>query len=183
VTTTPRARIIDGQVYDAGLEARRIIAEARAEAERIRQRARDEGLAQAQAEVAPLMLRARREAQRLLDRAHHDIVALAVRIAERLVRRSLALDPEIVADIAEAAIAAAGPREELVVRLHPDDLAALEARDCNGSALLRARCHLRVQPDAGVGRGGCIVDSPAGSVDARLATQLAAIERALLEGP
>lgn len=63
-------------------------------------------------------------------------------------------------------------REQVVVRLHPDDFALLQA----GEEGLADHC----RADAGIELGGCIVDSGSGSLDARLETQLTGLRDTLL---
>ena len=88
------------------------------------------------------------------------------------------VDPSAMVDIAREALEAARARAGVVtLRVHPDDWAAVEAaRPVLASRLARA-VELRLVPDAAVGRHGCVVDSPAGRLDARLESQLAALER------
>ena len=82
-------------------------------------------------------------------------------------------------DIAAAALGQAGAPHDVLLRIHPDDLKALE----RGRPRLLQRCahaevvHLRADPS--VSRGSCIVETELGTVDARLPLQLEAIERAL----
>jgi flagellar biosynthesis/type III secretory pathway protein FliH len=69
------------------------------------------------------------------------------------------------------------------LRCHPDDLELLE----RGRPRLLERCRsagaLQLEADERIARGGCVVESELGSVDARLAVQLDAIERALRGEP
>ncbi len=74
-------------------------------------------------------------------------------------------------DAVRAAIAATREREQLVVRLHPDDAALLKGDADDGA--------LRISADPAVALGGCIVDGPGGSLDARFETQLEALGAAL----
>lgn len=70
--------------------------------------------------------------------------------------------------------ALAGSREQLTVRLHPDDVALLgPAQDKHAEAP-------RLVADATIKLGGCIVDSTRGSLDARFETQLELLGAALL---
>lgn len=78
---------------------------------------------------------------------------------------------EAVKDVVRAAAAATREREQLVVRLHPDDAALLED-GADGAAM-------RVIADPSVVAGGCIIDSPGGSLDARFETQLDSLGAAL----
>jgi flagellar biosynthesis/type III secretory pathway protein FliH len=76
-----------------------------------------------------------------------------------------------VQDVVCAAIAAMRGREQLVVRLHPDDAALLKG-DADGGML-------RISADPAVVLGGCVVDGPGGSLDARFETQLEVLGAAL----
>ncbi len=175
------ARVIDGAVYDAKSEAAKIVADAHAEAEQIREDARVAGRAEGKAEVAALLTRGRREQDRRVAASEDQIRTLAVRIAERILRRELTLDPHSVVGIAKAALQEARGRHDFVLRVHPEDVGALDAEKPGLLARLSVSAHILVRADESITRGGCVVESEVGTVDARLETQLAAIARALAE--
>ncbi|HJZ86950.1 MAG TPA: FliH/SctL family protein [Polyangia bacterium] len=175
--------VVSAVVFDARTEAQRILAQARQEAEALRERARaegrEEGRAEGRAEIAQTLVRLHTEAGHARTAAGEDLRRLAVRIASKILGHALELDPTLVVDICAQALRGATEQREIVVRVHPDDLPAIEqARPQLRAALLKAR-DFTLRPDAGVGRGGCIVETELGSVDARLETQLAVIENAL----
>ena len=184
--------VVPGQVVDARAEADALLAAARADAADVlagagaaRERARLEGLAQgraeAAAEAAALLAAARAEATRLLAAAQPAALVLAARMTEKIVGRGVALDPGVMADIAGAALDACRPRGDWIrVRVHPDDLAALTARRDALVARAPAATALELVADEAVGRNGCIIETALGQVDARLATQIATLERALV---
>ena len=184
-------RVVPAAAVDARADADTLRAAARAEADTIRAQtiaARDEavregraqGRAEAAAEIAALLVEARAHAARL--RTAPAAVALATKMAEQIVGRAVALAPEVMADIVGAALDACRPRGEGVrVRVHPDDAApVLERRDAL-AVRVPAAAALEIVADESVGRHGCIVETAVGRVDARLATQLDALERALTE--
>jgi flagellar biosynthesis/type III secretory pathway protein FliH len=103
-------------------------------------------------------------------------------MAERIVGRAVALAPETMAEIAREALAACRPGAGAVrVRVHPDDLPAVETRRAALEAGAPAAT-LELIADEAVQRYGCVIETPQGQVDARLETQLAALERALTSG-
>jgi type III secretion protein L len=182
--------VMPAAVYDAHEEARRLVAAARAEAaalraaaEEERQAARRAGQAQGRdegrAEVAGLLVAARAAAARLQTEAAAELRTLAVRIAEKVLGRTLAAAPELCADVAAEALRAARHQRRVLLRAHPDDLAALEAARPRLRQLLDHAPDLDLRGDPTIDRGGCVVETEVGVIDARLATQLAAIERAL----
>ena len=171
--------LIKDAPFDPKAEAERIIGDARQEAERLRAQAVVEGRERGLQAVTELLTAARAASVKAQRSVTEDLRLLAVRIAEKILERELTLSPDAVVDIARAALTQAGTPRDVMLRVHPDDLKALE----RGRPRLLERCaraevvHLRA--DASVTRGGCIVETELGTVDARLPLQLEAIERAL----
>jgi type III secretion protein L len=170
-------------VADAAQQASTLVADARVEADAIREAARrageDAGRAAAEDEYTTVLLRARQEAERIRSEAQPGARALAARMAEKIVGRAIASDPHVMAEIAAQALSAARARSgALTLRVHPDDLATLEAERPELAARLGKAVELRLLADVAVAPHGCVVESASGRLDARLATQLAALERA-----
>lgn len=137
----------------------------------------------AQAAATELLASARADAEQLRLQARDAAVVLARRMAEKIVGRAVTLAPEIIADIAATALAAARARGAITLRVHPDDRAVIDQQRPHWSAALEASAQVRVVSDESVERHGCIVETPVGRLDARLSTQLEALERALRRLP
>ena len=178
-----RVSPIEAPVEDARKAAARIVAEAQTDAARLRAQAVADGREAGLAEVTELVAGARAESARARREAEPELRALAVKIAEKILGRELSLRPDAVADVAHEALRAAGEPEQLLIRAHPDDVAALERERPRLIERLREERVLIVRADAQVARGGCVLETPLGVVDARLTTQLQAIERALMKEP
>jgi flagellar assembly protein FliH len=69
-------------------------------------------------------------------------------------------------------------REQLIVRLAPADFALLTGPDAPGLEAEIANAQLT--PDERVARGGCLIDSPSGTLDGRLETQLQRLREVLI---
>jgi type III secretion protein L len=185
-----RGRVVPAAVLDAGGQARsllaaarqqadQLLAEARAEAAAVRATAHESTRATLEAEFTTLLVAARADAERVRAAALPAARGLAVRMAEKILGRALELNDDVVTGIAARALASARTRAGVVtLRIHPGDRAAVEAARPELAARLAAAVELRVVDDPTVSRGGCVVDTPAGRLDARLETQLAALERA-----
>ena len=180
------------EALDARAEAAALLAAARDEAERIRAdadavraEALDQGLeagrAAGLAELTAWMVAARAEEERRLDLARPLALTLAVKMAERIIGRAVALQPELMADIvAEALAACRSGGGTVTVRVHPDDLPAVAARRAALVGKAPGASAMALVADDNVGRHGCVIDTANGRVDARLESQLAALERALI---
>ena len=167
------------KIFDAKLAAERILRQAQEESERVRAQAAAEGRERGLAAVTELLAAARAQASRSRQAAAPELRVLAVRIAEKILGRELSQRPEAVVDIVREALVAAGTARQVSIRCHPDDLAALErGRPRLLERATRAQL-LQLRADPNLGRGSCIVETELATIDARLSTQLDAIERAL----
>ena len=132
------------------------------------------------AQVTQLLVAARMTAGEELAAAKDAALVLARKMAEKIVGRAVELDPSIMGEIAGQALAASHVRVGAVVlRVHPDDLAAVEHTRAQWLQRIASTAIVRVVADASVGRDGCVVETPVGRLDARLQTQLDALERAV----
>lgn len=189
-----RRVIVEASVYDAKMDAERLLSDSRAaaerlvadakqESERLRAKAQTEGRERGLGAVTALLVGARAAAERSRADASVELRALAVRIAEKILGRELAVRPEAVTDVVTEALRHVGEPREVIVRANPDDLAALERGKPRVVERCRATRSVTFRGDESIGRGGCIVETELGVVDARLSTQLEAIERALRGEP
>jgi flagellar biosynthesis/type III secretory pathway protein FliH len=132
------------------------------------------------AEVTELLVSARAAAAAERAAAKDVALVLARKMAEKIVGRAVELDPSIMGEIAGQALAASRARGgSVVLRVHPDDLAAVEQTRPNWSQRIAAAVDVHLLADDLVGRNGCVVETAVGRLDARLQTQLDALERAL----
>jgi type III secretion protein L len=186
-----RPGVVEAEVYEAHQRAKDLIEAAeqqaaelvgQAEAERdevlgeTREQGRQEGLAQA----TEVLLRARQEAAAIVARSEEELVRLALLVAEKIIGRALDLDPNLVLDIAAEAIESVRQQRELVLRVCPEDAARLRNSRKKLMDLLGRTKDIAVREDPEVERGGCIIETENGTVDAQLSTQLRMLEIALL---
>jgi len=170
-----QGHVVASAVLDAHAQAREILKTARREG-------LETGRQEALAEATALLVAARADADKLRKGGRATALRLAVRIAEKIVGRAVELEPRLLADLADQALAASHARAGAIrLRVHPDDLAIVTRERPRLVRRLAEGAELRIEADASVGRAGCVVETPIGRLDARLETQLAAIEHALAE--
>lgn len=132
------------------------------------------------AEVTELLAAARVAANADRLAALDAAVVLARKMAEKIVGRAVELDAGVMREIAAGALAAAKPgKHAVLLRMHPEDLALIEGTRGQWLAEAGNRADVRLLADASVGRHGCVVETAVSRLDARLQTQLDALERAL----
>jgi flagellar assembly protein FliH len=202
---TPGADIIQGQLdeayqrgYEQGLdEGRRQAVEAvlATQMEEARRQGLEQGmeagLRAAQETAAASVNQALATLERLLgglpQQLHarmgaleEDMVALSFEALTRVLGQTAA-SPDGLRALLRQALSQFGPRQLLEVRVHPADLQCLANDEVTGAWLRQREGGGRAQivADAGVELGGMVLRSPAGRLDARLETQLAALRHAL----
>lgn len=127
------------------------------------------------AENAIAMASLRRE---ILEASEADLVQLATAIAERIVRREVRTDPELVARWAQEGLGALGEHDELTVVISSDVAKTLPEERFR--QLLGDGVALRVEPD--LPAGSCEVRGRHGRYDASVDARMAAILDALSAG-
>jgi uncharacterized membrane protein YgcG len=103
--------------------------------------------------------------------AERELAAIAIAIAESIVRGQVRVDEKVVTRQVEAAVALFARATRLSVEVAPEDEGAVREAMPDLCALLPADAELSVRSSPAVSHGGCVVRSSEGSVDARIETQ------------
>lgn len=174
-------------------KAEHIIAEAEAKAAAIEkgalERAAEEGRQEAKQECLPSVIGLANAAQalivleeQLISRYTPDIVRLALDIAEKVIGKAVAADPEIVAGVLDRARHEVLHARQLRIWLNPADLNVI--RDIRPD-LIRSGDEpgrtIEITASADIERGGCRVETEMGTIDATIPTQIQELSRQLLD--
>ena len=160
-----------------------LLARAEAEAEQVRAAAHAEGYeagrAEALAALSPALealqtavVAGREERIAAADQLEVHSVELALFLAERIVGGALAVQPERIVEAVRGALRGIVERERVTVLVHPEDLELVREAMDEMRATLGGIEHCEVQAERRVGRGGAIVRTQDGDVDARVETKL-----------
>jgi flagellar assembly protein FliH len=107
------------------------------------------------------------------EAVERDAVELAVQLAEKIVAGSLDAEPERVLDVVRGALRRLSERRRVTVLVHPDDLELVRAAADGFAAELGGIEHCEVQAERRLARGGAVVRTEEGQIDASIETQLA----------
>jgi flagellar assembly protein FliH len=127
-------------------------------------------LARTVLEMAGLRHAIRREAE-------EELVRLSLAIARRILHRELTVDPEALTGLVKAALGKLEIRDTFRVRTHPDHVAVVTR--C--LAQMGAPQKIEVQADTSLEKGSAIFETGRGTMDASVETQLAEIQRGLVD--
>jgi type III secretion protein L len=194
VLRPPRAGVMNAEVFearqgaqsileDAQREKERILAEAQRERDELLAKTRDQGRQEGLAQATEIILRAKMQAGELLGNNERDVIALALRMAEKIIGRSLEKDPDLMVELCAAAIDNLRSARAMVLRVHPKTAAVLRAKKPVLMELIGRAVDLAIKEDPEVAPVGCIVQTEFGTVDAQLPTQLEMLQNVLLPDP
>ena len=125
--------------------------------------------------------RRERGREALREEARRDLLRLSIAIAERVLGRLPAHDPERVAEQAAAAIDMLAASTAIRLRVHPEDLELVKSHfsEVLGVADAVQAHDLVFETDETIVRGGCVAAAGDGEVDARLDVQMSRIVKGL----
>lgn len=152
---------------------------------------RQEGEAQIRREMADFVKQTNAQAEKTLrdakdatrdyvQQAEADIVGIAMSVVEKVLPQHFIDVPQVVLPLVREAILKVCEQKEIIVHVPPDNYDfVLMARDELRSVLTAGDAVLEIHSDEALKPGDCLVETPNGSVDARLAVQLQLLEQAV----
>lgn len=191
----------------ARLEAENIMAEAREAAQNIRLTAEKEagllkedamnngyrnGWDKAREETAKLLEETNQQCKKLLEEANRErlgiikscenvIIQMSIDIAKKIVEKELTTNPDIIIKLVHSIMEFMNNANAYKILVSPEDFVTLVSEVGVPSESPSGNEKIQVQVDKTVSRGGCIVETDLGSVDARLETRISSLEDALLD--
>jgi FixJ family two-component response regulator/flagellar biosynthesis/type III secretory pathway protein FliH len=116
---------------------------------------------------------------RLHETIEQDVASLAFGIAQKVLREAVADRPELILTQVQAALGHVPERGLVRICVHPLDLPLLEPARRALSERADGALTIKIEADASIARGGCLIHTPSRLVDATLDTQLLRIGEAL----
>ena len=167
-------------LQDAHLEAACVVEAAHQQRASVFEAARQEGYAAGLAEWNEILVRAWKSHDELLVQGERELVRLAIRIARKIIGEELSTNADAVLGIVREALRSVRHARILLIQVSPEDELTVRERVDSFRSALGNIVEISVLADPALGRGGCIVESDAGIIDAQLETQLSSLEEALL---
>ncbi len=184
-----------GDAAQDGEEARNVLEAAHAQAVEIRRQVREDALRKARERVQALLAevaaeqvaafeRARDElleqvraaAEERMTRLERELAGLVGQMTAKVVARTIDADDTVVLDVVRGTLGRAAGAGRITVRVAAADDAIVRDAQAELLSALGGVEELAIVADDAVGRGGCVVETERGRFDARIETQLAALD-------
>jgi len=170
-------------------EAENIIFQAQQEAERIKTRAKDDGLSEGRAQGREEVKKKIEEAletvndavkarKKIIKDSEAEILRLALKSAEQIIRSEVSLHRDVCLSIVSEAINRVSDREQVIVRVNREDAEYIKKHKDKLSGIVDGIKSFSILEDNQIEPGGCVIETNLGYIDARINTKLTAIEEA-----
>lgn len=138
-----------------------------------------QSLAEQESSLAGLIRGLTKVRKEFLTRMESDVLNLAFAIAEKILNHEIATDKDVVCKVLEGALSKMVDQEGMKIRVNPDDYGYLKEITEAPYPGLESIKNVQLEEDAAIGRGGAIIVSVFGEVDARLDQQMSTLKDAL----
>jgi len=174
------------EIPQAESEAAQIIQKARRESAQILDQAKKDGYESGRheadlkiKEALQTLNQAVGERKKIIKDAESEILRLALKVAEQIIRSEVSLHRDVSLNIVTEAINRVSDREQVIVRVNREDAEYIKRQKDRLAGILDGVKSFSVIEDSQIEPGGCIVETNLGYVDARISTKLKSIEEAL----
>ncbi|HEX3020504.1 MAG TPA: FliH/SctL family protein [Chitinispirillaceae bacterium] len=108
----------------------------------------------------------------IFSNSDHILLKLSMEIARKIIASELVTRQDVILNVTKKALTYIAERERLVIRVAPDDYKVLNENRDFWEPVNEKLKDTVIEQDERVSRGGCIIESNNGSVDARLGIQM-----------
>lgn len=177
-------------------KAEQILKEARRNKESIEMEAYRKGLEMGQAEgqkmafkrlepLADTFLKALNEVESLrktlTERHLMDLLEVVIAISEKIIHHEIHLAPDIILETIKAASVHLADADAVILRLHPSDYEYIREIEELLKDKLTGRKSISFVEDGGIDRGGVLIETELGTIDASIRSQIELIRDVLME--
>ena len=108
-----------------------------------------------------------------------EILELIFAIAKKIIHHQIGSEDQAVKESIIKALHFAAEKSKVIVKVNPEDLRHVEKIKPELLTRIKEMRSIEVTTDAVINRGGCILETPCGDVDATIETQLEKIYQSL----
>ncbi len=143
------------------------------------QRDQEVQTAQARAQLQTLVDAVGAARQELWNAQEAEMAAFVLTIARQVVKTEVTQNPEVIAHVLQNALRRVTDKDQVRIRVSLPDAAQVRGMREDLLNLMDGVKNLEIVDDRRIGQGGCVVETNAGTIDAKIETQLDEVERAL----
>ena len=117
--------------------------------------------------------------EEILKQFEKEILALVFSIAEKIIHRKIQEDDTIIHEAVLEAIHSVTEKSQIVIKVNPEDFESVEKMKPEFFSTFKDLKSVVVTPDLSVNRGGCLLETPYGDIDAGVEARLDKIHQSV----
>lgn len=129
-------------------------------------------------EAKNVLEQSKRERELVIRSIEPEIAKLSIRIAEKIIQTQVEINQDIVINMIRAALDKVKQRDEVVIKVNQEDYDYVREKKDVFACMVEGLKSMEILVDPGVERGGCIIETNLGNVDARISTQIQTVQLA-----
>ena len=110
--------------------------------------------------------------EKVLRESEGDLLKLSRLVAKKIILQEVRQDPGILARIVAATVSCCAENDRITIRLSPADYEAVRSNRIKFEGVPGDADRVMLAADESISLGGCLVETPTGTVDARIEAQL-----------
>lgn len=116
------------------------------------------------------------------EKIESTVQSLSMAIAQKVIRQEVSTNPEIIRNVVGKSLEMIKGEDRVIIKVNPEDIAAIKEQwdYLKDSFINISKWDLNTNPT--IERGGCLIETPNETVDARIERQLELIETYFQEG-
>lgn len=126
-----------------------------------------------------MLVAAEQEARQLLQEAEPKIIELVLAISRKIIIDEVEERPAVVLGLVRNALERVRDQNQIIIHVSPDDYQFILQSSRTLQSVVGAEQSLTVTADAVLSKGGCLIETSFGTVEAGIDTQLESIRRVL----
>lgn len=133
------------------------------------------------ARIINLVEDAQNTREQILKENEEYIIALAIKIAQKIIREEVKLNKDIIRNVIGNAIKKVPISRKMTVIVNWEDLEYIKEIKQSIFSEIKGVENIEIIEDQRIHRGGCVLETSIGTIDATIESQLEAVEEAFLE--
>lgn len=186
---TPNQKIIPADDIGVILDAQEVLVrvkqdaekyklEVAGECEKLKELAKQEGFAEGYQKWAEHIAKIEEEIIKVRGELEKMLIPVALKAAKKIVGREIELSENTIVDIVSNSLKAVSQHKKITIYVNKKDLDPIEANRPRLKEIFESLEVLSLRERSDVARGGCIIETEAGIINAQLDNQWSALERA-----
>ncbi len=149
-----------------------------AEMEKLKEQAEEEGFARGLEQWGDQLALLEQEKGEIHEKMEKVILPVAMKAAKKIVGEEMVTNPDIIANIVASSLKNVAQHRKIVIYVNKNDLETLEKNKSTLKGLFESLGSLTIHDRADIQPGGCVIETEAGIIDARLENQWLKLEKA-----